>query len=153
MIGSEYANGMAAYNKWQNDNLFGAADRLTDEQRRADRGAFFGSIHATLNHLLWGDRIWMNRFASTGEPTAPDIAGSIDECSTWRELSEARVELDRTIADWTRISPGAGVRTRPTTCWPKTAGRGAVRLTTTAWSASAAFCRRDGDRGSVSGDR
>ena len=42
---------------------------LPDAEYRADHGAFFGSVHGTLNHLLVGDRIWMQRL--TGEGDAP----------------------------------------------------------------------------------
>jgi hypothetical protein len=42
---------MAAYNRWQNKNLYGTATKLTDEQRKRQRGAFFGSIAGTLSHL------------------------------------------------------------------------------------------------------
>ncbi len=58
MIGVDYVQRMARYNCWQNENLYGAADRLSDEERRRERGAFFGSIHKTLSHLVWGDRSW-----------------------------------------------------------------------------------------------
>ena len=68
MIRAEYARTMAAYNKWQNDSLYGAADTMDDGARKLDRGAFFGSIHGTLNHILWGDRMWMSRFAGSAKP-------------------------------------------------------------------------------------
>jgi uncharacterized damage-inducible protein DinB len=57
----------AAYNAWCNERLYDAAATLTDADYRADRGAFFKSLHGTLNHLLVGDRIWMNRFTGEGE--------------------------------------------------------------------------------------
>ncbi|HET7255379.1 MAG TPA: DinB family protein, partial [Xanthobacteraceae bacterium] len=56
MIDIGYVQRMARYNHWQNQNLYGVADVLSDPERRRQRGAFFGSIHATLNHLLWADR-------------------------------------------------------------------------------------------------
>jgi uncharacterized damage-inducible protein DinB len=61
---------MAAYNAWCNERLYDAAAQLSDADYRADRGAFFRSLHGTLNHLLATDRIWMKRF--TGEGDAPD---------------------------------------------------------------------------------
>src|SRR5271169_3638613 len=57
----------AAYNAWVNERLYDAAARIPDAEYRRDRGAFFGSLHGTLNHLLLGDRIWMYRFTGTGE--------------------------------------------------------------------------------------
>ncbi|HKV55235.1 MAG TPA: DinB family protein [Candidatus Binataceae bacterium] len=54
---------MARYNAWSNRNLYKLAGDLTDEERKRDRGAFFHSVHGTLNHLLLTDRHWMHRFA------------------------------------------------------------------------------------------
>ena len=67
MIDPAYVRRMARYNRWQNANLYGVADALSDEERRRERGAFFGSIHKTLSHLLWADRIWMSRFHRRAE--------------------------------------------------------------------------------------
>jgi uncharacterized damage-inducible protein DinB len=57
----------AGYNAWCNERLYAAAAKLTDADYHADRGAFFKSVHGTLNHLLVGDRIWMQRFTGAGE--------------------------------------------------------------------------------------
>jgi uncharacterized damage-inducible protein DinB len=65
----------AGYNAWANRRLYDAAAALPDAQYREDRGAFFKSMHGTLNHLLATDRIWMQRF--TGEGTAPDRLDAI----------------------------------------------------------------------------
>ena len=59
----------AGYNAWANERLYAAVAELPDEEYRADHGAFFKSVHGTLNHLLVGDRIWMQRI--TGEGDAP----------------------------------------------------------------------------------
>ena len=56
----------AAYNRWANERLYEAAAKLSEADYRADRGAFFGSLHGTLNHLLVADRIWMRRFTGEG---------------------------------------------------------------------------------------
>ncbi len=92
MIGPDHVRTMARYNAWQNENLYGAADTLDDAARRAERGAFFGSIEATLNHLLWGDRIWMSRFAGMPKPPG-GIADSRTLTPDWATL---RIERDRT---------------------------------------------------------
>jgi len=57
----------AGYNAWCNAQLYAAAAAVSDAEYRADRGAFFGSLHGTLNHLLVGDRIWMHRFTGGGD--------------------------------------------------------------------------------------
>ena len=57
----------AGYNRWANELLYDAASKLSDADYRADRGAFFKSMHGTLNHMLVADRIWMRRFTGEGE--------------------------------------------------------------------------------------
>jgi uncharacterized damage-inducible protein DinB len=56
----------AQYNRWANERLYEAAAEVTDADYRAGRGAFFGSLHATLNHLVVADRIWLHRFTGEG---------------------------------------------------------------------------------------
>lgn len=99
MIQPAWVGTMAAYNSEMNRRSYAAADTLPDEERRADRGAFFGSIHATLNHLVWGDRIWMSRFAGWEAPSA-GIPGSTALHADWAELSSVRRELDVRIEEW-----------------------------------------------------
>ncbi|MCW7539159.1 DinB family protein [Aquabacterium sp. A7-Y] len=57
---------MARYNTWINARLLEAAASLSDAERKRDRGAFFGSIHGTFNHLVVGDKLWLGRFAGLG---------------------------------------------------------------------------------------
>jgi uncharacterized damage-inducible protein DinB len=52
---------LAAYNQWMNTKLYAAAAGLTDEALREDRGAFFGSVFGTLNHIAIGDILWFKR--------------------------------------------------------------------------------------------
>ena len=56
----------AGYNAWCNERLYDAAALVSDADYRADRGAFFKSLHGTLNHILVADRIWMKRFTGVG---------------------------------------------------------------------------------------
>jgi uncharacterized damage-inducible protein DinB len=100
MITPAYVHTMAHYNRWQNRNLYAAADQLTDEQRKEQRGAFFGSIHGTLNHLLWADQIWMSRFAGTPRPKVPGIPESVTMFDGWDELKRERAAFDETIIAW-----------------------------------------------------
>ena len=99
MISKTFVQTMADYNEWQNANLYGAADGLGDEARKRERGAFFGSIHATLDHLLWGDQIWMSRFAGTPKP-AGGIKESTGRHPDWEDLKRERVAFDRRIKEW-----------------------------------------------------
>ncbi len=99
MIQPGWVRAMAAYNSEMNRRSYAAADTLDDAERRADRGAFFGSIHATLNHLVWGDRIWMSRLAGWPAPAA-GIPESTALHADWTELSAVRRDLDARIEDW-----------------------------------------------------
>ena len=85
------------YNAWANGRLYEAAAALSTEQYRADRGAFFKSVHGTLNHLLVTDRVWMHRF--TGEGDAPDRLDAI-LFESLTELCAAREAEDRRIIDF-----------------------------------------------------
>ncbi len=92
-----YARTMSAYNRWMNDRLYQACAGLSDEQRKRDLGAFFGSIHGTLNHLLLADRVWLGRFTGT-----PFHATRLDQelYADFAELSDERRRTDEAIARW-----------------------------------------------------
>jgi uncharacterized damage-inducible protein DinB len=94
---------LAAYNQWVNRRLYDAAAALPDGDYRADRGAFFGSLHGTLNHLLLGDRIWLHRFTGAGDEPAVLDAILHDEFATLRVAREA--EDARIIAYVDRLAP------------------------------------------------
>ena len=50
---------MAQYNRWMNGRLYAVCAEIPDAERKRDRGAFFKFIHGTFNHLLLGDRLWL----------------------------------------------------------------------------------------------
>lgn len=102
MILPDFAQTMARYNRWQNRSLIAAAAGLSDAERRRDRGAFFGSIFATLAHLYWADTMWLHRF--TGTPAARGItpADSPDEVADWQTYQAGRDRLDRAIQQWAK---------------------------------------------------
>jgi uncharacterized damage-inducible protein DinB len=99
MISSDHVRLMARYNAWQNESLYREAGALGEEARRQERGAFFASIHGTLSHLVWGDAIWMHRFAGTPKP-AGGIKDSASLFPIWNDLVAARQALDHDISAW-----------------------------------------------------
>ncbi len=99
MISPGHARLMARYNRWQNQSIYGAAAGLTDDARRQERGAFFRSIHGTLNHLLWADSMWMHRFTGSAKP-AGTISDSPGMIADWDELTRRRTSLDDHIVAW-----------------------------------------------------
>ena len=90
---------MARYNAWQNKQLQGCFAHLPRARMTEDRGAFFGSILATVNHLLWGDALWLARFTGKGRPP-----GGLDESTRLTDSAEAwaleRFRLDGEILLW-----------------------------------------------------
>jgi len=101
MITPAYCRTMAAYNSEMNRRIYAAVSRLLDAERRRDRGAFFGSLHATLVHLLWGDCQWMSRFDGWERPTTP-IKESGHMIENYAELCAERIKTDAGIEDWAR---------------------------------------------------
>lgn len=106
---------LARYNRWFNQRLYAACEPLSDEDRKRDRGAFFGSIHQTLNHILWGDRMWLRRFAAQSVEM-PALGGDVLELpegaryetvlyAEWPVLRTKRDELDAAIELWTAQMP------------------------------------------------
>jgi hypothetical protein len=133
MIDPAYVQRMARYNRWQNANLYGVADALSDEERRRERGAFFGSIHKTLNHLLWGDQIWMSRFSSEVEkpqaarsheaevasahtpvqsPDTPSRPGALHAHASRRQTARDRPARAAGVLNERHRDPGAADRQR-----------------------------------------
>lgn len=84
----------AAYNAWANDRLYAAAGNLPGADYRRDCGAAFGSIGATLNHIMVADLIWLARFRGQACPLALDHILHEDHA----ELTAARRVLDDDVA-------------------------------------------------------
>lgn len=102
---------LADYNQRMNASFYKAASQLSSEQLREDRGAFFGSILGTLNHILVGDIVWLKRFAD--HPIRLQALDAIRCIETPKELYEvlypeledlanARAAMDAIIKDFAR---------------------------------------------------
>ncbi|MBT6203195.1 MAG: damage-inducible protein DinB [Rhodospirillaceae bacterium] len=97
MIDCNHACLMADYNTWVNERLYSLCAGMTDEERRCDRGAFFGSIHGTLNHIMVLDLMFLARF--TGDEA--DMPGFGDDLfETFEMLHQERPLLDSRIRAW-----------------------------------------------------
>lgn len=80
----------AAYNSWMTEKAYAAAAQMSDAERKADKGAFFRSVHSTLNHILFADRVWMNRFS--GSSHAVNGMG-VDIFDDFEALQAAHLEM------------------------------------------------------------
>src|SRR5215212_9751592 len=93
----EHFRMMALYNQYANGRLYDCAARLAPETLAEDRGAFFGSLLGTLNHLLVTDRLWMSRL----EGESP-WGTRLDEVlhHDFEDLRAARRAEDRRIVEF-----------------------------------------------------
>ncbi|NNK79149.1 MAG: damage-inducible protein DinB [Litoreibacter sp.] len=99
MISVEYCRTMARYNAWQNKGMARCLEALSPDELGRDRGAFFGSILSTCNHLLWGDQLWMSRFDGTCAP----MGGIPESVALHEELQpylDERLRTDGHIHRW-----------------------------------------------------
>ncbi|MEP4768695.1 MAG: DinB family protein [Roseibium sp.] len=96
---------MASYNAWMTEQAYAAAEKMSDADRKLDRGAFFKSVHSTLNHILFADRSWMRRFSEKNYETGgmgEDLFGE------FAELKAAHLDMctdivtftDQLTSDW-----------------------------------------------------
>lgn len=93
----ELARLMASYNRWMNERLYGLCGQMSEAELMRDRGAFFKSIHGTLNHLLLSDKLWLGRFQGR-----PFRAKRLDEplCEDFAGLQAQRRTIDDRIDQW-----------------------------------------------------
>lgn len=100
---------MAQYNQWMNAKVYQAALGLPEAELVADRQAFFGSLLGTLNHLVVGDTLWLQRFA--GHPARYAALQPVRDLPTPARLDQVlfadiqalhghRQWLDRLILAW-----------------------------------------------------
>jgi uncharacterized damage-inducible protein DinB len=101
VITPDYCVTMARYNQWQNNELRDQVKVIRDADLRQDRGAFFGSIFGTMNHILWGDRLWLHRLDPSIE--APNLEVShLEATKTPTEWAAERFRVDGIIREWAR---------------------------------------------------
>jgi uncharacterized damage-inducible protein DinB len=99
MLTPAYCRMMAHYNQWMNRTIYLAVDALDENIRRKHMGAFFGSIHATLQHLLWADLYWVRRL-SLFELLKTEHSITEDSLLPWEQLRAMRTALDERLIAW-----------------------------------------------------
>jgi len=105
----EHLRLLSRYNQWMNDKLYNTAAQLPADELSRNRGAFFGSLLGTLNHIMVADIIWLQRFSDhPARHTALDQIRSMPKphslaqtlLDDFAELSAERRKLDATIITW-----------------------------------------------------
>jgi uncharacterized damage-inducible protein DinB len=103
MSTKEWALEMALYNKWQNEKLYRICDGLSDEDRKRDRGMYFGSIHRTLDHILMVDHVLWD-FTMSGKPPR-DWDPNRKVTDDYPTLRQERFAFDAMLLDKLRLQP------------------------------------------------
>ena len=87
---------LANFNIWVNTKIFSACKELDDTEYKKDRGAFFSSIHGTLNHLLVVDRAFISHIEGKDHGLK-----SLDQIlyENLFQLEEARIKEDKRLVD------------------------------------------------------
>lgn len=99
MITPEYCRVMSRYNTWQNKAIWNVVEKMPLAELDLDRGAFFGSVRATLNHILWADQLWMSRL-DNGPGPACDPVDHTNMTPTPATWWAERFRIDGRIRHW-----------------------------------------------------
>jgi uncharacterized damage-inducible protein DinB len=105
----EHLRLLSRYNQWLNEKLYNTAAQLPADELARDRGAFFGSLLGTLNHIMVADIIWLQRFSEhpaqhpalnrlRAMPKPQALAQTLHD--DFSALNEERRRLDSTIIAW-----------------------------------------------------
>ncbi|WP_417671867.1 DinB family protein [Roseibium sp.] len=86
---------MGEYNRWANERLFHDCSQLTEEQLTRDFGSEYPTIHATLDHGLLVDRIWLDRFSNRA-PVYVDFETKVT--SSFADLAKERSFTDEDLS-------------------------------------------------------
>jgi uncharacterized damage-inducible protein DinB len=123
---------LARYNRWINTRLDAHVATLTDAERRADRGAYFESIHGTLNHLILADRLWITHGSNQSlMPAVPEALRLDDierlDAELYAEFEDGQVTtllmqagIDPGVTDIVALPPVDSVRDCPRTSAART---------------------------------
>lgn len=99
LITTEWVRMMARYNRWQNDRMARAMEGLTLAALTRDRKAFFGSILATANHIIWADTMWLSRLDGLAGPGC-DMKAGLELTPTFAAWSAERFRADGRLTTW-----------------------------------------------------
>jgi uncharacterized damage-inducible protein DinB len=93
---------MSAYNDWANARILDTAARLDADQYRADHGASFGSVHATLVHIMGAQWLWLSRWQGPSPRALPGPDAFADLPAVRRRWTEIDGDTRAFVAALTR---------------------------------------------------
>ena len=104
---------IARYNRWQNEELYGRCARLGEEQLHRDQGLFFRSLHGTLNHVLYVDRVLLDYAIGLRPPPEPGDHGAAPARHRLRADGPAEEPALGVLGllGWAAVREGRGART------------------------------------------
>lgn len=114
MIDTHYTRLMTRYNRWMNGNIYDACAQLSDEARKRDVGAFFKSIHGTLNHLLLTDLVWLHRFRMQPyqfDSLADELHADFEQLRAARVRADAQIDAEVVAMSDARLRENLTYRT------------------------------------------
>jgi uncharacterized damage-inducible protein DinB len=91
-----YPFDLYAYTRWANERVLDAVDALTDEAFTRDVGGSFGSVQATLAHMLGADWVWLRRWKGESPSVLPaewDLTTFAGLRERWREVEHEQAEF------------------------------------------------------------
>lgn len=100
MIDRPHVLMMAQYNAWQNKQIMNIVKLMDEAALHVDHKAFFGSIMATLNHILWADTVWMSRWCDDVPAPAKGTAPGTEFTETLGVWQAERFHMDGRIRIW-----------------------------------------------------
>jgi uncharacterized damage-inducible protein DinB len=97
-----------AYNEWATSRLLSAVLALPGEALHRDLGTSFGTLNATLVHMLKAEWLWLERFEGRNPSAVPELGesdgiGAIAE--RWREVARGQHAFLDSASDETLAAP------------------------------------------------
>lgn len=94
---TDYLQKLSQYNCWMNERLYEVCITIPDTVRKEDKGAFFRSIHGSLNHIMLADKLWLSRFLNQSFKYT-SLAQEL--FADFEELRQERQKTDQEINTW-----------------------------------------------------
>src|ERR1017187_4853219 len=92
-----------AYNRWTNQRLFAALEKLNDQQLATEVHSSFTSIREAVFHILFAEWLWLKRWQGTSPRAAgpdPNVTSA-----TWKALLPGGIATPRELTTIAELKP------------------------------------------------